>query len=118
MPIHTQPDKDKRQTSSGKGFFRRHKDKDGRNDVNGGLETASAYSVAATMSSRHSKRGSVASQDPYTDQDGLAMTAGVITSIPYDTTSAAAPVSVDYLPREEHMPQKTRPTAASTIKRD
>ena len=110
MPTYTQPEKDKRQTSSGKGFFRRNKDKDGRNEVNGGLETASAYSVAASMSSRHSKRGSVASQDPYTDQDGLAMTAGVITSIPYDTTSgSAAPVSVDYLPREEHMPQKRDP---------
>ena len=111
MPTYSQADKDSRQSTSGKGFFRRHKDKaqDARYNPNG---AAYEPSISGSITSRHAKKGSVSSgPEQYQDADpaGLAMTAGVITAIPYSSTSDAnAPVSVDYLPREEHIPGTRR----------
>ena len=108
MPSYTPQDRNPRQSSSSKGFFRRHKDRvaDGRFDA-----YSSEGGANGSLGSRHSKRGSVASVDQYGDSDGtgLAMTAGVITSIPYSATSGNdAPVSVDYLPREDQVPGTRR----------
>lgn len=65
-----------------------------------------------SRASRHTKRGSVASVDGGKDADpaGLDMTAGVLTSIPYSATAdAKAPISVDYIPREDHIPVRRDP---------
>ncbi|KAI9874960.1 MAG: hypothetical protein M1823_007573, partial [Watsoniomyces obsoletus] len=75
MPTYTQPDKNSRQSSSSKGFFRRHKDRvaDGRYDQYGSVEGANG-----SLGSRQSKRGSVASANEQLqdgDATGLAMTA-------------------------------------------
>ncbi|EXJ80416.1 cytokinesis protein [Capronia coronata CBS 617.96] len=118
MPPMTQSDKTTRQSSASKGFFRRHRDNkvDSRYEGNGSLESTHANAHANTNTngswgSRHSKRESVVSnegQEP--DTSGLAMTAGVITSIPYSATAdSRAPVSVDYLPRDDQVPTRKEP---------
>ena len=113
-------DKASRQSSGGRSFFGKklYKDKssESREDLNGGFggftaPSLSAPSLNGSKSSRHTKRESVASleggQDA--DQNGLSMTAGVITSIPYSSTSSAeAPVTMDYLPRDDQVPQTPR----------
>ena len=112
MPTYTQPDKDSRQSSSSKGFFRRHKDKDRVADNRYEVYSGSAGGANGSLGSRFSKRGSVASTEQFQDgdQSGLAMTAGVITSIPYSSTAETqAPVSIDYLPREEQVPGRREP---------
>lgn len=110
MPPITQNDKTTRQSSAGKGFFRRHRDNksDSRYD---GSETASLNNLNGSWGSRHSKRESVTSIDGQeADSAGLSMTAGVITSIPYSATAGSqAPISVDYLPREGEIPGRKEP---------
>ena len=100
-----------RQSSGGKSFFGRklHKEKSsdnrGQDDGNSVRDIPSATSSAnGSRSSRYSYKPSVPSPDfPDEDSTGLSMTAGVITSIPYDSVSAdsRAPISVDYLPKNE-----------------
>ena len=61
-------------------------------------------SYHGSVSSRHSRRTSQPfNEDRGLDGTGLSMTAGVLTSIPYDTLSTdnQTPTSVDYLPRRE-----------------
>lgn len=111
MPPITQSDKTARQSSGGKGFFRRHRDNksDSRYEANGGLDS---NLNGAWTSSRHSKRESVISIDGQdTDVPGIATTAGVITSIPYSATatSSQVPISVDYLPPEDQISGKREP---------
>ena len=113
-------DKASRQSSGGRSFFgkkyHKDKDKDGREELHTGFSSFAAPSLSApslngSKSSRHSKRPSVSSieGDQDADQTGLATTAGVITSIPYSsTTSSDAPISMDYLPREDQVPQTPR----------
>ncbi|KAF2168124.1 hypothetical protein M409DRAFT_53438 [Zasmidium cellare ATCC 36951] len=92
-------DKASRQSSGGKSLFSRHKKEKG-NDAPPMPETAS----------RHSHRSSTSTidQDEYmagkngqTGQEGLAMQAGVITSIPYDAMPKdnKPPVHVDHADR-------------------
>ncbi|KIW26672.1 uncharacterized protein PV07_06487 [Cladophialophora immunda] len=111
MPQIIQNDKTTRQSSASKGFFRRNRDAkaDSRHEGSGSLDSSHTN---GSWGSRHSKRESVASndgQDP--DNSGLAMTAGVITSIPYSatTTGGQAPVTVDYLPRDDQVPTRKDP---------
>lgn len=111
MPQVTQNDKTTRQSSAGKGFFRRNRDTkpEGRYDGGGSLDSSHTN---GSWGSRHSKRESVASNDGQEgDGMGLNMTAGVITSIPYSATSSGgqAPVSVDYLPRDDQVPTRKDP---------
>src|SRR5271163_4952606 len=111
MPSSTQNEKQSRQSSAGKSsFFGRKLHKDRQTDSRyegsgGGLESQSAPNLnGASWTSRHSKRESVFSIDGGKDADplGLDMTAGVITSIPYSATAdSKAPISVDYLPRDD-----------------
>jgi cytokinesis protein len=110
------PDKS-RQSSVGKSFFGKklHKEKpsDDRSENNWvPLEPPGlAGSSSGSRSSRHSKRSSVGSLEVGADMDaasGLSMTAGVITSIPFDSLSpdSKTPISIEYLPKVENPPRK------------
>ncbi|KAF4556678.1 Cytokinesis-like protein 2 [Elsinoe fawcettii] len=102
-----QVDSKSRQSSGGKSFFSRKKDKG-----NDGLvpDNASVISsnYAPSQTSRHSRRGS----GPVNGYDrnsvyagesmGLAMNAGPISSIPYDNAHQdRAPISVDRVPKTD-----------------
>lgn len=124
MPSSTSASDKSRQTSAGKSFFGRklHKEKpvEIRHESSstsslGDLENlAPPGSAAGSRSSRHSnKRTSVQSIDnnPYDlDSGGIAPSAGVITSIPFESTPSDTrnPIPVDYLsnasPRREPSP--------------
>jgi len=114
-------DSKSRQSSGGKSFFSRSskKDKDKRNVseegkyLGGDLEKVGSV---GSRTSRHTRGSSIASIDrpdspPGADGVGLNMTAGVITSIPYDSVSAdsKSPIPVDYLPRSDQMPLRREP---------
>lgn len=101
-----------RQSSGGRSFFGRklHKDRPseyrGQDDGNSALDVQSASSsTTGSRSSRYSHKPSRSSLDFPNDEDssGLAMTAGVITSIPYDSVTAdgRTPIAVDYLPKND-----------------
>ena len=120
MPSTNEADAKSRQSSAGKSFFGKklHKERerppDRRAAGSGGLESPSANSsVSGSKSSRHSKRDSVHSIDSPKEEDssGLAMTTGVITSIPYHSVPAdgKAPISVGYLPKAQHVPARKEP---------
>ncbi|KAI9801002.1 MAG: hypothetical protein M1825_003536 [Sarcosagium campestre] len=129
MPSTTSPaDASKSRQSSGKSFFGRsklHKDKssDKRSvsDETHHLGPDSANLGGGSLGSRGSRytqRASTASRadgdrshSPPPDPSGLAMTAGVITSIPYDSVNAdpKLPIPVDYLPRGDQQPQRREP---------
>lgn len=106
-----------RQSSGGKSFFSRSskKDKEKRNVSEEGKYLGDAQSISSgSRSSRHNRDSSLTGERPYssgTDQAGLNMQAGVITSIPYDSVSAdsKSPIPVDYLPRSDQMPLRRDP---------
>ena len=108
-----------RQSSGGRSFFGRkiHREKSydsyGQDDGGSVLEVPSASSSAnGSRSSRHSHRSQMPSEDSAHDGDslGLSMTAGVITSIPYDSVPAdgKSPIPVDYLPKNETAPKRQK----------
>ena len=109
-------DSKSRQSSGGKSFFSRSSKKDKRNASDegkylGGDDTAS---TSGSRLSRHNRDSSLTVDRPYTpstDQAGINMTAGVITSIPYDSLTAISrsPIPVDYLPRSDQMPVRREP---------
>lgn len=121
MPSTTPPvDGKSRQSSGGRSFFGRrlHREKNGEPKVydEGGLLPdlpSGASSTNGSKSSRHSHRASAMSMDMSNPNDtaGLSMTAGVITSIPYDSVAAdrKTPIPVDYLPRSDHIPTRKEP---------
>jgi cytokinesis protein len=103
-----------RQNSAGKSFFGRklHKDRPGedRHDSIGMSQAGSldfpgpAGSAVGSRSSRHSKAPSTGSADgDDSSVVGLNMTAGVITSIPFESIPADSkfPIPVEYLPKNE-----------------
>ncbi len=108
-----------RQSSGGRSFFGRklHKDKssDSRESDEANLVPAvpnHGGSASGSRSSRHSHRASVSVDIPYgMDASGLSTTAGVISSIPYDSVLADSktPISVDYLPRSDQVPSRKEP---------
>ncbi|PWY83035.1 FH2-domain-containing protein [Aspergillus heteromorphus CBS 117.55] len=115
MPTTTSAPDKSRQTSAGKSFFGRklHKEKpvEDRYEGHTGLESlAPPGSAAGSRSSRHSKRSSVQSMDFPHDIDpaALSMTAGVITSIPFESlpSDTKSPIPVDYLSKAETSPRK------------
>lgn len=105
-----------RQSSGGKSFFgRRHRDK-GNNEGHLAPETPTMPpSAANSHSSRHSHRSSISSLDRSSthnqDGPGLAMQAGVITSIPYDSVSrdTRTPIHVDHLPKDDRPSSRREP---------
>lgn len=130
MPSTSATDKS-RQTSAGKSFFGRklHREKpvEIRHESGtagstagsdpGGLENlappGSSASGAGSRSSRHSKRSSVQSVDCAAhdfggDTSGVAPTAGVITSIPFDSmpSETRTPIAVDYLSKADASPRR------------
>ena len=127
MPSITPPvDSKSRQSSGGRSFFgRKNKDKDKdardraaectcKNHEHGALcppEPINSAANSITGRSRHSHRPSEHSIDMDHAHDGLSLTSGVITSIPYDSLSADSrtPVTVDYLPRNDQTPTRREP---------
>ena len=118
MPTITPPaDSKSRQSSAGRSFFGRklHKERSTESKVfdDGYLNRESSSggsSMTGSKSSRHSQKPSL-DMDAGVDGHGLSMTAGVITSIPYDSTSAdnKTPIPVDYLPRSDQVPVRKEP---------
>jgi cytokinesis protein len=106
-----------RQSSGGKSFFSRSSKKDKKNASEEGkyIGGDDKPGSSGSRSSRHNRDSSGVSIDrPYSpgaDQSGLNMTAGVITSIPYDsiTADSKSPIPVDYLPRSDQMPVRRDP---------
>ena len=117
----TSSDSKSRQSSGGRSFFgRKHKEKSQPDPYayeDGGdvlqVPSGGSNSANGSHSSRHSQR----SQYPFMDQGheapenlGLSMTAGVITSIPYDSVPAdqKSPIAVDYLPKNDGQSPRRR----------
>ncbi|KAK1981702.1 hypothetical protein LZ30DRAFT_781811 [Colletotrichum cereale] len=93
-----------RQSSGGKSFFSRNR-KDKRNTSDEGRHLAGAdYSDTASThsrASRHHRDSSVVSIDQYPES---GMSAGPMTSIPYDTIhDNRSPVPTEYLPRGDQL---------------
>lgn len=122
MPSTTSAaDSKSRQSSGGRSFFGRklHKEKSqdsyGQDDGGSVLEVPSSGSNSAngSRSSRHSNRPQFPSMDLGHEGEnlGLSMTAGVITSIPYDSVPAdpKSPIPVDYLPKNDNPPRRKDP---------
>ncbi|KAF6241427.1 hypothetical protein HO173_000137 [Letharia columbiana] len=121
MPSTNAPvDSKSRQSSGGRSFFGRkiHKERsqDSYSPDDGGsvLEVPSTTGSAnGSRSSRSSHRSQMPSEDAGQDGDnlGLSMTAGVITSIPYDSVSPGGktPISVDYLPKNDMSSPRKEP---------
>lgn len=129
MPSSTSADKS-RQTSAGKSFFGRklHKERpeirhhyesgsaSGSGSVYGGSSGGGGdenIPPSAARSPRHTKRSSVQSvdiNDP--DTTGVAPTAGVITSIPFDSmpSETRTPIAVDYLSKADAPAQRREPS--------
>jgi cytokinesis protein len=111
-------DSKSRQSSGGKSFFSRSTKKEKRNVSEEGKSLGGEFDKASSSgsrSSRHTRDSSAVSIDqsysPGADPYGINMTAGVITSIPYDsvTVDGRSPISVDYLPRSDQMPVRREP---------
>ena len=120
MPsTNTAADSKARQSSGGRSFFGRkvHKEKSQEpyspDDGGSVLEVPGTSNTAnGSRSSRYSHRSQQPSEDSTNDTDnmGLSMTAGVITSIPYDSASdGRTPIPVDYLPKNEKTKSQKEP---------
>lgn len=118
MPSTTPPvDSKSRQSSGGRSFFGRklHKERtpDHQEQDDGGsvLKVPSAASSTnGSRSSRYSHKRPSDSEHGSEDTAGLSMTAGVITSIPYDAAAdGQTPIPVDYLPKNDRMPTRRDP---------
>ena len=124
MPSNTTsaPDNKSRQSSGGRSFFGRkiHKERghDSYAPDDGGsileVPTGGSNSANGSRSSRHSHRSQAPFQEDVGQEGnniGLSMTAGVITSIPYDSVPAdpKSPITVDYLPKNEPQPKRKEP---------
>ncbi|KAF2183862.1 hypothetical protein K469DRAFT_581319 [Zopfia rhizophila CBS 207.26] len=113
MPPSAPQDGKSRQSSAGKFFGRRlHKDKPNNDTHLGPSSQSPPESAAGSQSSRHSHRASVASIDRPISmgmEPGLAMQAGILSSIPYDSTAAdgRSPRHVDHVPQDD--PRTARP---------
>ncbi|KAL2863000.1 formin sepA [Aspergillus lucknowensis] len=115
MPTTTSASDKSRQASAGKSFFGRklHKERpaEDRYDAHGSWESlAPPGSAPGSRSSRYSKRSSMQSLDFNSEIDPsyISTSAGVITSIPFDSLSTdnKSPISVDYLSKADTSPRK------------
>ena len=119
MPsTNSTPDSKSRQSSGGRSFFGRklHKERAqdyGPDDGGSVLEVPSnPNSANGSRSSRYSHKSQQPSEDSTPDPEhlGISMTAGVITSIPYDSASdGRTPIPVDYLPKNENPKSQKEP---------
>lgn len=108
-----------RQSSGSKSFFSRGKKEklDKRHASDEGYQGGEQDKASShgSRSSRHTRDSSIASTEglnsPGADSLGLAMMAGVITTIPYNSVPAdsKSPISVEYLPRGDQMPVRRDP---------
>lgn len=105
-------DQKSRQPSVTKGFFSRRKDKESKAYDEDSLDPrtpSGTNSTNGSYSSRYSRRTSEPfNEDRGVETNGLSMTAGVITSIPYDSVPSnnRTPIAVSYLPRQEQAQQQ------------
>ncbi|KAL9028802.1 MAG: hypothetical protein Q9196_002885 [Gyalolechia fulgens] len=112
MPSTTPPiDGKSRQSSGGsRSFFGRklHKEKSSDSRQDEILDVPSGSSSAnGSRSLRYSHRPSVDLSSNGEDASGLSVTAGVITTIPYDAAAdGKTPIPVDYLPKNDSSPRK------------
>lgn len=109
-------DQKSRQSSGGRSFFGRRKEKVVESKAYDDMSLyPEAYSgpnsAQGSKSSRHSRQASdPMDMDHGADGGGLSMTAGVITSIPYDSLSPSkTPIPVDYLPKKDQVPARKDP---------
>lgn len=118
MPSTTPPvDSKSRQSSGGRSFFGRkiHKERTPDYQDDGGSVLHVPNATSSTNGSRSSRYSHQNPGSPLEagneDTAGLSMTAGVITSIPYDSVAAdgRTPISVDYLPKNDRMPARKEP---------
>ena len=118
MPSTTPPvDSKSRQSSGGRSFFGRKIHKERTPDSSGQEDGGSVLQVPSASSSTNGSRSSRYSHKRHNDSDfghedpsGLSMTAGVITSIPYDAAAdGQTPIPVDYLPKKDQMPARRDP---------
>ncbi|KAL2135558.1 hypothetical protein VTI74DRAFT_8037 [Chaetomium olivicolor] len=109
---------DKSRSSSGKAssFFHRSKNKaEKRSTGDDGRHLSADHDTASSVNSRHSRHhrdSSVVSIDrPNSAGSGINMTAGVMTTIPYDAVSAGrrSPVPMEYLPKGDQVPVRREP---------
>ncbi|AEO56390.1 hypothetical protein MYCTH_2301261 [Thermothelomyces thermophilus ATCC 42464] len=106
-----------RATSGGKAssFFHRSKNKADKRSAGEDGRHLSADTDSGSVNSRHSRHrrdSSVVSLDrPSSAGSGINMTAGVMTTIPYDTVSVdgRSPLPVDYPPQPDQMPGRREP---------
>ncbi|RMD41484.1 hypothetical protein DV735_g3647, partial [Chaetothyriales sp. CBS 134920] len=119
MPTYPAGDKDSRH-SSGKSFFRRNKDRahDTRSSAYGSVYEPS---ISGSVASSHYKSDSIiAVSDKAQDAEpgGFYMSAGANSSMPYSSSGdLAAPVSVDFVPREDHLPGARREAQSQQVAR-
>ncbi|KAL3957324.1 hypothetical protein ACCO45_007902 [Purpureocillium lilacinum] len=98
-----------RQSSGGRSIFSRSKNKDRRTTDTDHLDVASTMS---SRISRHKRESSTVSIDaPASPDPGINMTAGVVTSIPYESVPAGprSPIPVEYLPKPDQLPVRRDP---------
>ena len=98
-----------RQSSGGKSFFSRKKDK--HSDVPLRDTISGPRSLASSQSSRYTQRSSIISVDKSgVDPGGLDMKAGIVTSIPYDNAAnGKASIPSDYYQSETRPVSRKEP---------
>ncbi|KAF7712744.1 Uncharacterized protein PECH_003748 [Penicillium ucsense] len=124
MPTGPPADKS-RQTSAGKSFFGRKLYKERPTDERASEGYGGSYdslappgSAPGSRSSRYSKRSSIQSVDTHGDPDTSSfpsMSAGGITSMPYDSmpSDTRTPIPIDNYPRPESSSSRLEPSSSS-----
>ncbi|KAK3378160.1 SepA/Bni1 [Podospora didyma] len=111
---------DKSRASSGGGkassFFSRSRKADKRNTSDEARYLAVDHDASSSMtsrsSSRHARESSVVSVErPHSPESGINMTAGIMTTIPYESVSGErqSPIPIHYLPKTDQMPIRREP---------
>lgn len=104
-----------RQSSGARSLFSRSKNKDKRYvdpDARSAYDQLDAASMISSHSPRHKRESSTVSIDrPSSPDPGVHTTAGVLTSMPYDTMSRGphSPVPMDYMPKGDQVPVRREP---------
>ena len=106
-----------RQSSGGRSIFSRSKNKDKRPGEDARYtytqqDQHDAASIYGSRSSRHNRDSSSISIDrPSSPDPGVNQTAGVLTSIPYDSISpgARSPIPTEHLPKADQVPARRDP---------
>jgi len=104
MPSGSNAEGKARQSSGGRSFFSRRKDRSEETVPDNGSVLSSSYatSITSRQSQRQSNAPSIYDRGSVYAGDRLAMNAGPISSIPYDSAAQdRLPLSVDHLPKSD-----------------